>query len=108
MHHHAGMTSGSGTPSLSIEKAAERLAAAGHPTRLKILLALDHAGSEALPAGSLAANLGVPSALLSSHLRILEHAQVISRQRLGRRILCHLRRDELTELATFLGSIAAA
>jgi len=106
MHHHVGMTGGSRTPFLAIDNAAERCVAAGHPTRLKILLALADAGSEGLPAGSLAADLGVPPALLSSHLRILDHAQMISRQRHGRRILSHLRRDELTELATFLGSIA--
>lgn len=59
----------------------DALAALAHESRLAVFRALVQMGPEGLPAGQIAAQLGVAPSSLSFHLKELAHAQlVISRQ----------------------------
>jgi DNA-binding transcriptional ArsR family regulator len=56
-------------------------------TRLDIFRRLIRAYPEALPAGTLAADLDIPASTLSTHLAILSRAQLVTAERQGRSIL---------------------
>ena len=60
------------------------LAALAQETRLDAFRALVEAGPDGLPAGELAAALGLPSATLSFHLKELRNAGLVRRERAGR------------------------
>lgn len=68
-------------------QAALAFAALGQTTRLELMRALLAAGPNGLPAGGLAAQLGVPSSTLSFHLRALEQAGLVQATRQGRLLL---------------------
>lgn len=63
------------------------LAALSQETRLDVFRALVKAGPEGLSAGDIADRLGVVQNTLSSHLKKLEHAGLISNRRSGRQII---------------------
>ena len=63
------------------------LAALAQDTRLDAFRSLVQAGPAGLPAGELAASLGVPAATLSFHLKELHHADLVTREREGRSIV---------------------
>lgn len=60
------------------------LAALAHETRLEVFRRLVRAGPPGLPAGRLAAELAVPPATLSFHLKELRSARLVSSEREGR------------------------
>jgi DNA-binding transcriptional ArsR family regulator len=60
------------------------LAALAQETRLDVFRLLVRAGPEGLPAGEMAAALGIPSATLSFHLKELRNAGIVCCQREGR------------------------
>lgn len=91
---------------MDIDGAANGLAALGHPTRLKILRKLLAAEVDGLSAGTLSSLLGISPALLSSHLRILDHADLISRDKEGRNVVCRARRTQVAKVLQFLATLS--
>lgn len=75
------MESTLGDPSTSAKDAAsvavQRLGALAHPSRLAIFRTLVEAGPAGLPAGTIAASLGLPGATLSFHLKELAQAGLV-------------------------------
>ena len=67
--------------------ALDGLAALSQETRLDVFRALVQAGPDGLSAGDIAESLGVVQNTLSSHLKKLEHAGLVSSQRRGRQII---------------------
>jgi DNA-binding transcriptional ArsR family regulator len=54
------------------------LSALAHENRLAVFRLLVRAGPDGVPAGEIAAELGVPNATLSFHLTQLRHAGLVS------------------------------
>ncbi len=67
--------------------ALDGLAALSQETRLDVFRALVQAGPDGLSAGDIAESLSVVQNTLSSHLKKLEHAGLVSSQRRGRQII---------------------
>jgi arsenate reductase len=84
------------------EQAAEAFTALGQATRLEVMRALLAAGPNGLPAGEVAARLGVPASTLSFHLRALEQAGLVAATRQGRSLIYAARILRLRELLAFL------
>ena len=82
--------------------AAFAFAALGQETRLDLLRALLAAGPSGLPAGDIAARLGVPPSTLSFHLRALDQAGLVAATRQGRSLIYAAQVDRLRALLTFL------
>ena len=66
------------------DEAAARLSALGHPTRLRVFRTLIAAGPDGMPAGELAARVGVAKNNLSSHLNVLRQGGLIVMRPSGR------------------------
>lgn len=60
------------------------LAALAQETRLDVFRLLVEAGTTGMPAGQIGAELGVPSATLSFHLKELRNAGLVSSRKHGR------------------------
>lgn len=84
------------------QNAASAFAALGQETRLDLLRALLAAGPNGLPAGDIAARLGVPPSTLSFHLRALDQAGLIAATRQGRSLIYAAQVDRLRALLAFL------
>lgn len=82
--------------------AAFAFAALGQETRLDLLRVLLGAGPSGLPAGDIAARLGVPPSTLSFHLRALDQAGLIGARRQGRQLIYAARSAQLRALFAFL------
>lgn len=82
--------------------AAFAFAALGQETRLDLLRALLAAGPSGLPAGDIAARLGVPPSTLSFHLRALDQAGLVAATRQGRSLIYAAQVDRLRALLAFL------
>ncbi len=76
--------------------AADRLKALGHHDRLRIVEVLASGGKNV---GEIAAALGMPSATVSRHLRILHDAQVVLCSRRGNYVLYVLADRDVARLA---------
>lgn len=76
--------------------------ALGQETRLGLLRALLAAGPSGLPAGGIAARLGVPGSTLSFHLRTLEEAGLVAATRQGRSLVYAAQVARLREIMGFL------
>ncbi len=72
---------------MEMKSAIAALAALAQETRLAVFRLLVEAGPDGLPAGIIAARLGVAPATLSFHLGQLERAALIGSRRNGRQIL---------------------
>jgi protein-tyrosine-phosphatase/DNA-binding transcriptional ArsR family regulator len=81
---------------------AGRFAALSHPTRVALIRLLVGAGPGGLPAGEIAASLGVAPSSLSFHLREMEGAGLIRAARAGRVIRYAAELDAVRGLAAFL------
>ena len=68
-------------------QALAALGALAHETRLAVFRLLVRQGPEGMPAGEVAARVGVPAATLSFHLKELERAGLIRATRRHRQIL---------------------
>ena len=82
--------------------AARAFAAMGQETRLDLMRLLLGAGPSGLPAGEVAAQLGVAASTLSFHLRALEQAGLIAATRHGRNVIYAPRLMHLRGLLAFL------
>lgn len=67
--------------------AVQALAALAQDTRLDIYRLLVEAGATGMPAGQIGAELGVPSATLSFHLKELRNAGIVTCRKEGRLVI---------------------
>ena len=79
-----------------------RLSALAQPGRLAVFRLLVRADPEGIPAGEIAAALGLAPNTLSSQLAILVQAGLLSSAREGRVIRYAVRPDALSELIVYL------
>ncbi len=84
------------------DDAAFAFAALGQGTRLELLRTLLAAGPNGLPAGEVAARLGVPASTLSFHLKALDQAGLIAATRQGRSLIYAAQIARLRGLLAFL------
>ena len=83
-------------------QATRALAALSQPTRLAVFRLLVREGPAGLPAGEVAARLGVQPATLSFHLAQLERAGLLVAQRRSRQILYAADIQAMRRLVGFL------
>ena len=70
------------------EQAAARLAALGNATRIRLFRLLVRAGRGGLNVGDIQRRLDVPASTLAHHIAALVKADLVSRARNGREIIC--------------------
>lgn len=87
---------------MEIKTAINALAAIAHETRLQIFRMLVKTCPDGLPAGEIAASLGIPNATLSFHLNHLTQAELITCTRSGRSLIYALNSPAVRELLAFL------
>ena len=78
------------------------LAALAQTSRLRAFRALVIAGDAGLTPGDLAPAMAVPANTLSFHLKELVHADLVSQERAGRRLIYRVRFDRMDALLAFL------
>lgn len=86
----------------SSEAAITALGALAQEHRLAAFRLLVEAGPRGLPAGDIAARLGVPASSLSFHLAHLERAELVAKTRMGRSLVYRARFDTVRGLAGYL------
>jgi len=82
--------------------AVEALSALAQPTRLDTFRLLVSHEPDGLAAGAIARLSGVPQNTMSSHLRILAQAGLVSGERQSRSIVYRARLDRFRELTLYL------
>lgn len=87
---------------MDIDEAAAGFTALGQETRLDLMRNLLAAGPSGLPAGEIAARLGVPPSTLSFHLKALEAAGLVAPTRHGRSLVYAAQVARLRALVAFL------
>jgi DNA-binding transcriptional ArsR family regulator len=87
---------------MEIQNAIAALAALAQETRLAVFRLLVQAGPEGLPAGEVGAELEIPSATLSFHLKELKGAGLIRCERVGRSRIYSSNFSCVNELIGFL------
>jgi ArsR family transcriptional regulator, arsenate/arsenite/antimonite-responsive transcriptional repressor len=87
---------------MEIKNAVIALSALAQETRLATYRVLVAAGEEGLPAGEIAAQLGVPPATLSFHLKELAHAGLVSSRSEGRFVIYAADYAAMTGLIAYL------
>ncbi len=85
-----------------LPKAVEALSALAHGHRLAVFRLLVRAGTDGLPAGEIAREVGVLPNTLSTHLTILSHAGLIHARREGRSVIYSADYDGIRDLLGFL------
>lgn len=78
------------------------LAALAQASRLQVFRMLVVAGPAGLTPGRMAAELGVPGATLSFHLKELTHADMVTQQRNGRHLIYRAHFDHMNDLLAYL------
>jgi ArsR family transcriptional regulator len=84
------------------KRAIAALGALAQETRLELFRLLVVRGPEGLPAGAIAARLGVLPASLSFHLQQLVHAGLITQRRLGRQLIYSAEYGTMNRLMSYL------
>ena len=87
---------------MDVNIALDALSALSHETRLWAFRLLVQAGPAGLAAGEISESLGSRQNTMSSHLRILASAGLITHQRDGRSIVYKANYDTVRELVLFL------
>jgi len=87
---------------MEINQAVRALAALAQESRLETFRLLVRAGTDGVPAGKIAEELGVPAATMSFHLKELTNAGLIEQRREGRSIIYSLRVEAMQSLLAFL------
>jgi DNA-binding transcriptional ArsR family regulator len=85
-----------------MEKWVEAFAALAHDTRLAVVRLLMQQGPNGLPAGEIAARVGVQASTLSFHLRELERAGLLTSWRRQRQVLYAADYEGFRRLLAFL------
>jgi len=78
------------------------LTALAQETRLDIFRYLVQLGPDGAPAGQIAAALGLPPATLSFHLKTLQHAGLVERQRQSRSLIYAAHFARMNSLLAYL------
>jgi DNA-binding transcriptional ArsR family regulator len=84
------------------EQVIAALAALAQENRLDTYRLLVQAGPEGMPAGEIAAELGIPPNTLSFHFDRLRHAGLVSVERRGRSLIYAARYDTMNALINYL------
>lgn len=87
---------------MDVELALEALSALSHETRLWVFRLLVQAGPDGLAAGEIAEALGSRQNTMSTHLRILDAAELVMSRRDGRSIFYRANYDTIRKLVLFL------
>jgi DNA-binding transcriptional ArsR family regulator len=87
---------------MQLPVAVEALSALAHGHRLAVFRLLVRAGTEGLPAGEIAREVGVLPNTLSTHLTILGHAGLVRSRREGRSVIYSADYDGMRDLLDFL------
>ena len=87
---------------MKISQAVQALAALAQASRLETFRLLVRAGTDGLPAGKIAEELGVPAATMSFHLKELAAAELVEQRREGRSIIYSLNIESMQTLLAFL------
>ena len=87
---------------MELTDAISTLGALAQETRLKIYRRLVETGTGGRSAGKLAADLGIPAATLSFHLKELSHAGLVTSRRESRSIISAPDFPAMTALMEFL------
>ena len=82
--------------------AADRFAALGHPSRLRIFRALVRAGRDGAPVGALQDVLDIPASTLTHHIQGLAKAGLVHQQRDGRILVTHADYEAMHGLIDYL------
>lgn len=82
--------------------AANMLGALGSPVRLRVYKALLRAGAQGMNVSDLQLELGIPASTLAHHLGTLVEADLVGQQKLGRKLICTARYEEIRRLSAFL------
>lgn len=90
-----------GNPSIEA-LAAQRLAALGNRTRLRLFRLLVQAGRDGLNVGELQRHLDVPASTLAHHLAILTRADLIVQTRHGREVISSANYDAMNALIAYM------
>lgn len=88
---------------MDTKSAVRALAALAQDSRLEVFRLLVQAGTEGLPAGEIAARLGIPASTLSFHVKALAHAGLVGSRQEGRFIHYSADFDAMNGLVAFLG-----
>ncbi|WP_454754831.1 ArsR/SmtB family transcription factor [Cupriavidus basilensis] len=83
-------------------KIVRGLAALAHSLRLQVFRLLVVAGPPGMTPGAIAAQLDVPAATLSFHLKEMMHARLVTQERDGRRLIYRAAFDQMNALLRFL------
>jgi DNA-binding transcriptional ArsR family regulator len=78
------------------------LAALAHDLRLRVFRMLVVAGPEGMTPGTIAAQLDVPNATLSFHLKELMHAGLVTQERDGRSLIYRAAYEQMNAVLGFL------
>jgi len=87
---------------METENALTALGALSHDTRLSTFRLLVTAGPDGLPAGDIAARLGVLANTMSNHLALLTRAGLVTARRDGRSVRYAADYDGMRDLMAFL------
>ncbi len=87
---------------MDVELALEALSALSNETRLWVFRLLVQAGTGGLAAGEIADALGSRQNTMSSHLKILASAELLTQRREGRSIIYGANYDTVRRLVLFL------
>ena len=87
---------------MQLVEAVKALSALAQEHRLSAFRLLVRAGSDGLPAGEIALEVGVLPNTLSTHLTILDHAGLLRSRREGRSVIYSADYDGMGELLDFL------
>ena len=87
---------------MDVDQALKSLAALAHETRIWVFRLLVQAGPCGLPAGEIAESLGSRQNTMSSHLKILTAADLVTSQRDGRSVIYKANFAAVRQLVLFL------
>lgn len=87
---------------MEISNSIIMLSALAHESRLIIFKQLVQAGPKGMQPNNLSVKLGMPAATLSFHLKELFHADLVSKQKLGREIHYTAKYISMDQLIDFL------
>ena len=93
---------------MKISNIVKSFIALGHDTRLTIYNLLVTKGEIGIPAGEIAAELGIPGATLSFHLTSLSDAKLIGSRREGRTVYYFVKYKRVKKLIKYLKDPVAA
>ena len=93
---------------MKISNIVKSFIALGHDTRLTIYNLLVTKGETGIPAGEIAAELGIPGATLSFHLTSLSDVKLIGSRREGRTVYYFVKYKRVKKLIKYLKDPVAA